>query len=66
LAQERVRLLRRRGVETVILAGADTHGIMRGERVPISELERATEHGIALCNAVGALPVDEFQVERSR
>ena len=38
LAQESVRLLRRRGVETVILAGADTHGIMRGKRVPIAEL----------------------------
>ena len=27
-------MLRRRGIETVILAGADTHGIMRGERLP--------------------------------
>jgi hypothetical protein len=27
LAQEHVRLLRRRGIETVILAGADTHDL---------------------------------------
>jgi glutamine synthetase len=61
LAQESVRLLRRRGVETVILAGADTHGIMRGKRLPIAELDRAAEHGIALCDVVWALPVDEVQ-----
>jgi glutamine synthetase len=54
-------VLRRRGVETVILAGADTHGIMRGKRVPIAELDRATEHGIALCDVVWALPVDEVE-----
>jgi glutamine synthetase len=34
-------LLRHRGIETVILAGADTHGIMRGKRLPIAELDRA-------------------------
>jgi glutamine synthetase len=54
-------VLRRRGVETVILAGADTHGIMRGKRVPIAELDRATEHGIALCDLDWALPVDEVE-----
>ena len=37
--------LRRQGVETVILAGADTHGIMRGKRVPIVELDRAAARG---------------------
>ncbi len=54
-------MLRRRGVETVILAGADTHGIMRGKRVPIAELDRAAERGIALCDVIWALPVDEVQ-----
>jgi glutamine synthetase len=54
-------VLRRRGVETVILAGADTHGIMRGKRVPIAELDRAAEHGIALCDVIWALPVDEVE-----
>ena len=61
LAQESVRLLRRRGVETVILAGADVHGIMRGKRVPIAELDRAAERGIALCDVIWALPVDEVE-----
>jgi glutamine synthetase len=64
LAQERLRLLRRRGVETVILAGADTHGIMRGKRVPIAELDRAVEHGVALCEVIWALPVDEVEPVR--
>jgi glutamine synthetase len=61
LAPEHLRLLRRRGIETVILAGADTHGIMRGKRVPVAELERAAEHGIALCEVIWALPVDELE-----
>jgi glutamine synthetase len=52
-------LLRQRGVDTVILAGADTHGIMRGKRLPIAELPRAAEHGVALCEVIWALPVDE-------
>jgi glutamine synthetase len=61
LAQERLRLLRQRGVETVILAGADAHGIMRGKRVPIAELDRAATRGVALCDVVWALPVDEHE-----
>jgi glutamine synthetase len=61
LAQDCVRLLRRRGVETVILAGADTHGIMRGKRVPIAELDRAAQDGVALCEVIWALPVDEVE-----
>ena len=52
-------MLHRRGVETVILAGADTHGIMRGKRLPIAELSRATEQGVALSEVIWALPVDE-------
>jgi glutamine synthetase len=61
LAQERLRLLRQRGVETVILAGADAHGIMRGKRLPIAELDRAAERGVALCDVIWALPVDEHE-----
>jgi glutamine synthetase len=59
LAPEHLRLLRRRGIETVILAGADTHGIMRGKRVPIAELDRAAARGVSLCEVIWALPVDE-------
>ena len=57
-------MLHRRGVETVILAGADTHGIMRGKRLPIAELPRAVEHGVALCEVIWALPVDEREPVR--
>ena len=57
-------MLHRRGVETVILAGADTHGIMRGKRLPIAELPRAAEHGVALCEVIWALPVDEREPVR--
>ncbi|HKE81538.1 MAG TPA: glutamine synthetase family protein [Solirubrobacteraceae bacterium] len=64
MADERLRLLRRRGIETVILAGADTHGIMRGKRVPIAELDRAAEDGVALCEVIWALPVDEVEPVR--
>jgi glutamine synthetase len=45
----------------VILAGADTHGIMRGKRLPIAELDRATERGVALSEVIWALPVDEVE-----
>jgi glutamine synthetase len=61
LAPEHLRLLRRRGIETVILAGADTHGIMRGKRVPVAELAHVAERGIALCEVIWALPVDELE-----
>src|SRR5919201_3359122 len=78
LAQERHRLpeaapddggslpdqLRQHGVETVILAGANTHGIMRGKRVPLAELDRAMEHGVALSEVIWALPVDEVEPVR--
>ena len=49
-------MLRERGVETVILAGADTHGIMRGKRLPVAELTRAAKRGVALCELIGAVP----------
>ncbi|HEX2413247.1 MAG TPA: glutamine synthetase family protein [Solirubrobacteraceae bacterium] len=61
MAHEYLGSLRRRGIETVILAGADTHGIMRGKRLPIAELDRAAQRGIALCDVVWALPVDEVE-----
>jgi glutamine synthetase len=32
---------------------------MRGKRVPIAELDRVAEHGVALSDVVWALPVDE-------
>src|ERR671930_2452243 len=34
---------------------------MRGKRLPIAELDRAAEHGVALCEVIWALPVDEVE-----
>jgi glutamine synthetase len=47
------------GIETVVLAGADTHGIMRGKRVPIAQLARLLAHGVALCDVFWVLHIDE-------
>jgi glutamine synthetase len=51
--------LRARGVDTVILGGCDTHGIMRGKRVPIAQLERLLEHGMPLCDVFWVMHIDE-------
>jgi glutamine synthetase len=48
-----------RGLKTVILGGADTHGIMRGKRVPVQQLERLVEHGMPMCDVFWILHVDE-------
>lgn len=58
-ADPTVAELRERGVDTVILAGADTHGIMRGKRVPIEQLARLLEHGMPLCDVFWVMHVDE-------
>jgi glutamine synthetase len=54
--------LRARGVDTVVLAGADTHGIMRGKRVPIQQLARLLEHGLPLCDVFWVMHVDESEL----
>jgi glutamine synthetase len=51
--------LRERGIETVVLGGCDTHGIMRGKRVPIDQLARLLGHGMALCDVFWVMHVDE-------
>jgi glutamine synthetase len=47
------------GIETVVVAGTDTHGVMRGKRVPVGGLARLLEHGVALCDVFWVLHVDE-------
>ena len=47
-------MLRRRGVETVILAGADTHGIMRGRRADRRPRDRAPPGGCWRWTALSA------------
>ena len=54
-----VERLREQDVETVVLAGADTHGIMRGKRVPIGQLGRLLEHGMPLCDVLWVMHIDE-------
>ena len=51
--------LRDGGVRTVILGGADTHGIMRGKRVPIDRLQHLLEHGMAMCDVFWVIHIDE-------
>lgn len=47
------------GVQTVILGGTDTHGVMRGKRVPLEQLPRILEHGLPLCDVFWVMHVDE-------
>jgi glutamine synthetase len=51
--------LRERGIETVVLAGCDTHGIMRGKRVPLQQVGRLLGHGMALCDVFWVMHIDE-------
>jgi glutamine synthetase len=51
--------LRGRGVDTVIIAGADTHGIMRGKRMPLEHLARVLGHGMPMCDVFWIVHVDE-------
>jgi glutamine synthetase len=57
--QKLVADLRERGMETVVLGGCDTHGIMRGKRAPIDQLARLLEHGMPLCDVFWVMHVDE-------
>ena len=54
-----VGCLVRHGVRTVIVGGSDTHGVMRGKRMPIEQLARILEHGMPLCDVFWVMHVDE-------
>ena len=51
--------LRAQGVRTVIVCGIDTHGIMRGKRIPIDQFARVLDDGMALCDVFWVMHVDE-------
>lgn len=51
--------LERQGITTVVIGGADTHGVMRGKRVPIGQLPRILEEGMPLCDVFWVMHVDE-------
>ena len=66
-AQDDVRLLARlrdQGTETVVLAGSDTHGLMRGKRLPIGEVQRVLDRGLALCDVFWVMQIDESDLVR--
>jgi glutamine synthetase len=48
-------------VETVIVAGVDTNGTLRGKRVPAREIGGVLEHGVGVCDVIFVLPADEAQ-----
>ena len=54
-----VQRLRDEGIRTVIIGGSDTHGVMRGKRVPIQQLAFLLEHGMALCDVFWVLHIDD-------
>ncbi len=47
------------GISTVVLGGCDTHGVMRGKRIPIGQLPTVLEHGLPICDVFWVLHVDE-------
>lgn len=46
-------------VDTIILAGADSHGIMRGKRVPRRHLSRLLANGMPMCDVFWVMHIDE-------
>jgi glutamine synthetase len=52
-------LLRENGVDTLIVGGSDTHGIMRGKRVPAEQIGSALEHGVHICDVLWVIDVAE-------
>jgi glutamine synthetase len=54
--------LRERGVEEVVVAGADTNGVLRGKRIPLGHLERAIRDGVRLCEVLWLMDVVEEEL----
>lgn len=47
------------GISTVVLGGCDTHGVMRGKRIPVGGLEAVLAHGLPVCDVFWVMHVDE-------
>jgi len=47
------------GIRTVIFAGVDTHGVMRGKRIPIDQVSRVLHEGMPLCDVFWVMHIDE-------
>ncbi|KGI66484.1 glutamine synthetase family protein [Mycolicibacterium rufum] len=46
-------------IGTVVIGGSDTHGVMRGKRMPIEQLPRILNHGMPVCDVFWVMHVDE-------
>lgn len=68
--EERSRLdvgawLEEHRIETVIVAGSDTNGVLRGKRMGVDHFRRALDHGMPLCDVFWVMDiVEEALVER--
>jgi glutamine synthetase len=51
--------LKSRNIATVVLGGCDTHGVMRGKRIPIGQLPEVLAHGLPICDVFWVMHVDE-------
>jgi glutamine synthetase len=56
---EVVERLKAEGISTVVLGGCDTHGVMRGKRIPVGGLEAVLAHGLPICDVFWVMHVDE-------
>ena len=56
---ELIARLNDRGIRTVVIGGTDTHGVMRGKRIPVAQLAHLLEHGMALCDVFWVLHIDD-------
>lgn len=51
-----------RGIDTLIVGASDTHGIMRGKRVPNRQIPGALGHGVNLCDVLFVIDVAEVDL----
>jgi glutamine synthetase len=58
-ASEIMSRLNAENIATVVLGGCDTHGVMRGKRVPVGQLPEILEHGMPLCDVFWVMHIDE-------
>lgn len=56
---EAVAFCEKHGIDTLMVGGSDTHGIMRGKRIPIRQFEAAASHGVNICDVFWVIDVDE-------
>ena len=54
--------LREQGTKTLIVAGADTYGMMRGKRLPTGQAARAFDHGIPMSDVFWVMHIDEMDI----